>query len=133
MVNPANEVDLLVKEKLIPFRERIVDAIAAKHPMLISILDAILMAKSNRIGLEVTDGGAVVGRYTLHLKGIRIAEVEFNKLDPAVHHPLLGLIRPAVSVERRTIEALLADEDRIREEPFSSIARHLPGVTIRFL
>lgn len=128
-----SEVDVLVKEKLIPLKQQLLAAMEEKHPHLFAAINALLANQQNKIGVEVTENGRVVGRYAVHMEGLRVTDVETGKLDSEVHHPFLGVIKPCVSVERRTIEQVIADEQHLRHEPFPFAAKYLPGLTIKFL
>lgn len=128
-----NEVDMLVTQRFVAFREKALDAIKQKHPYLITIIDTMLANKENRVGLQVTDAGKVVGEYTFYLTGIHITNAESGKLDSLVKHPLLDLTaRPYAIIEKSVIEELVSD-DRIAKEPFETLMKYLPDITIRFM
>lgn len=128
-----NEVDMLVTQRLVAFREKALDAIKEKHPYLITIVETMFANKENRAGLQVTDAGEVIGEYTFYLTGIRITKAEAGKLDSLVKHPLLDFtIRPYAVVEKSVIEELVND-DRIAKEPFETLIKYLPDITIRFM
>jgi hypothetical protein len=128
-----NEVDMLVTQKFIAFREKALEVIRKKHPYVINIIDAVFANKENRIGLQVTDEGNVIGEYTFHTKGIHIANAETGKLDSWLKHPLLDLtIRPYAVIEKSIIEELVSD-DRIVKEPFPTLMKYLPDITIKFM
>ena len=128
-----NEVDMLVTQRLVDFREKALDAIKEKHPYLITIAETMFANKENRAGLQVTDAGKVIGEYTFYLTGIRITKAEAGILDSLVKHPLLDFtIRPYAVVEKSVIEELVSD-DRITEETIETLMKYLPDITIRFM
>jgi hypothetical protein len=128
-----SNVDTLVKEKLVPFRERLVDALANKHQHLYSMISAILANRQNKFGLQVTENGQVIGQYTFRVEGVRITGVDSGQLDSEIHHPFLGVVKPYASIERSAIERMIADEKSFENELFSTLASYLPDITIRFL
>lgn len=128
-----SNVDALIKDKLLPFRERVVDAFAAKHPHLNTIIGAFLNNKDNKFGMQVTENGQVVGQYTFHFGGIQIDTTDYGKLDSAIHHPFMGVIKPYTVIERSALEKMLADEESMKNEPFTAATKYLPDVTIKFL
>ncbi|MBP2642163.1 MAG: hypothetical protein H6Q67_50 [Firmicutes bacterium] len=132
-VAEMSEVDALVKEKLVPMRNRVLDALERKHPQMFSIVNPILANKKNKFGLQVLENGKLVGEYVLHMGGLRVDEVEFGKLESEVHHPFMGVIKPYVSVERKVLEKVLTDEVRLQNDFFQTIGNYLPDVTIHFL
>ncbi|VBB05444.1 Hypothetical protein LUCI_0654 [Lucifera butyrica] len=129
----ASEVDSLFMERFVPFRERVLTAVADKHPQLMGMVNAFLSGKQNRFGVEVTEKGNVSGRYTLHLAGVKISRTEPDKLSPEIHHPFLGVIRPYLVVEKATLEAMLANEAAFMEDTAAAIRKYLPEVTVKFL
>lgn len=96
------------------------------------IFQPIIMGSLALFTTQVTEDGNVVGKYTLIMDGIHVVEAKSGVLDSALHHPLLGVVKPYVTIERSAIEALVKDE-RFKTEMFSAIARYLPDVTIKFL
>jgi hypothetical protein len=128
-----SDVDELIKNELVPFRERLVNAFVTKHPHMNSMVSSLLSNKENKFGMQVTENGKVVGEYTFHFGGIRISDTEYGKLDSAIHHPVLGVIKPYGSIERSVIERIIADEENLKNEPFSAIQKYMPDVTIKFL
>ncbi|MDF2570987.1 MAG: hypothetical protein K0R55_2591 [Sporomusa sp.] len=126
------DTDRLIKEKVLPFREKMIGIIKEKHPYMYSVANNVLSGRKNKAGLQVTQEGQVIGEYTFHLDGIHIESVECGKLDSGIHHPFLGLVKPYGVLERSTIEQMLEDEG-FGSELFSTFAKYLPGVTIKFL
>jgi len=66
------------------------------------------------------------------LDGLYISRVESETLSSEINHPF-GVIRPYGIIEKSVLEKLLEDEQRIIEQPFSTIAKYLPDITIKFL
>jgi hypothetical protein len=126
------EIDKLVTEKFVAFRERVVDAIQEKHPYVVGMIESFLAGKRNSIGLRVTESGSGVGDYTFELNGIRIVNTETGRLAPLVHHPFLGVIKPCITVERRVIEEAMGN-DLFMSDPFRAISQLLPEITVKFL
>lgn len=127
-----SDLDKLIKEKAVPLRRKVVDALARKHPEMLSAVNQYFANQDNRVGLQVVENGKVIGDYTLHLEGAYISEVESGKLDSAIRHPF-GVIKPYVIMEKSALEKMLADEQRIVEDPFGAIQEYLPETTIKFL
>ena len=127
------EIDALVKDKLLPMRQRLLSALEEEHPRFFAAVNALLADEKNKFGMEVTENGRVVGQYVLHMDGVRVSDMETGKLDSEIHHPFLGVIKPYASVTRQTIEEIIADEQSLRQNMFPMAAKYLPGVTIKFL
>ncbi len=125
-------VDVLIQEDLVNFRRKLIECFKEQHPHIFSILEHSFSGRKNMVGIQVTEQGKVVGKYTLIMDGINVVEAKSGTLDSALHHPLLGVVKPYVTVERSAIETMIKDE-RFKSEMFSSIARYLPDVTIQFL
>ena len=126
-----NELDLLIKEELIPMRKRVVDALVQKHPHILGMVDKYLAGRNNKVGMQVTENGAKVGEYTFHLNGIHISDVEFGVLSSELHHPI-GIIKLYAIIERSALEKMLNDEQNIIDEPFAAIRKYMPDITIKF-
>ncbi|MDR3591069.1 MAG: hypothetical protein P4N41_15555 [Negativicutes bacterium] len=127
------EVDRLVLEKFVPFRERLIDAVQGKHPHIFTMINALMAGKQNKVGLQVTEGGKIAGEYTFNLDGVRISRTDPGKLESEFHHPFLGIVRPYVVVERANMEKLIADETAFTSDLLPTISRHLPDLTIKFM
>ena len=127
-----NEVDILVKEKLVPMRKRLVDGLVQKHPHIFGMADKYLAGNNNKIGMRVTENGATVGEYTFHLDGLQISDVESGVLS-SEFHVLLGIIRPYAIVEKSVLEQMLKDEQNFINDLFTTSWRYLPDTTIKFL
>ena len=129
----ATDVDKLVMEKFVPFRERLVDVFAEKHPHIFTMLRAVFSNKDNKFGLQITESGRVTGEYTLSLDGLRIAGVEPGRLSSEIHHPFLGVIKPYIAVERATLVKAVADDRLLELDIAYAVRTYLPELTVRFL
>ena len=126
-----NEVDALIKEKLVPMINRVDDALVQKHPHILGMIDKYLTGKNNKAGMQVTENGRVVGEYTFHLNGLKVTNVEFGVLSPELHHPM-GIIKPYRIIEQSVLEKMLEDEQEFVNEPLATIRKYMPDVTIKF-
>ncbi|WP_425059310.1 hypothetical protein SCACP_39940 [Sporomusa carbonis] len=126
------ETDRLITERVLPFREKILEIVKEKHPYIYSVANAVLSGNKNMVGLQVTQGGRLIGEYTFHLDGMHIERVDTGKLDSGLHHPFLGLVKPYAIIERSAIERILADEN-FSTQLFGAITTYLPDITIKFL
>lgn len=125
-------IDALIQDDLVNFRRELIGCFKKQHPHIFSILERVFAGRKNMVGIQVTEGGAVLGKYTLMMDGINVVEAKSGTLDSALHHPLLGVVKPYVTIERSVVEKLVKDEE-FKSEMFASIARYLPDVTIKFL
>ncbi|MFZ5646914.1 MAG: hypothetical protein ACOY30_04750 [Bacillota bacterium] len=129
-----NNLDILIKEKFVPFRNRLVDAAANKHPYLVSMVNTMLSGNDNMVGMRVTDeSGRVEGEYTFKLNGARISGVESGVLKSEIHHPFFGTLKPYVTVKESVLEKMLEDEESFAGDPFGTIKKYLPGLEIKFM
>lgn len=128
-----NELDSLVTKKLVEYRENILKAFKDKHPYVIGMLETVFAGKENRVGLQVTESGKVLGEYTFVVTGIQLSGTETGSLNPSLKHPLLGItIKPYILIEKVTLEKMLKDES-YKEDLFGYITRILPDLTVKFL
>lgn len=125
-------VDTLIQEDLVNFRRQLIECFKVQHPHLFSIIEHTFSGRKNMLGIQITEDGNIVGKYTLMMDGIHIVEAKSGVLDSAIRHPLLGIVKPYVTVERSVMENMVKDE-RFKTEMFSSVARYLPDLTIKFL
>ncbi len=135
-MSPAihNDVDAFVKNEFVPFRERLVETLSKKHPQLFTFIGTLFTnQQGNKFGLQVTENGQVIGEYTLNFNGTKITDVESGKLNAEIHHPFLGTIKPYVNVERKALEQMIGNEDKISDNPIPTAVQYLPDLTIRFL
>lgn len=126
------DLDKLIKEDLIQFRKKVLEAAQERHPNIFAVVDKVLSDKENKIGMQVTENSKVVGDFTFILKGIHISSVESGKLISEIHHPFLGVIKPYVIIEKSQIEQLIADQGLLNNLT-AAISKYLPSVTIKFL
>jgi len=126
------ETDILIKEKVVPFREKVLAIVKAKHPYFYSIVNSALAGRKNKVGLQVTQAGKVIGEYTFHLEGLHIENVDIGQLDSGIHHPFLGLVKPYGVIEINAIERILDDEE-FTTELITAFVRYLPDITLKFL
>jgi len=124
-------IDNLIKEQFVPFRQKIIETLRTKHPHILPLLDKILSGKKNKIGLQVTENGTIIGEFTFHLNGINIEETKSETLSPELYHPFLGVIKPYVVVERKALESIMQDEG-FSHEPLSTFGKHLSDITFKF-
>ena len=125
-------VDTLIQDKLVNFRRNLIIGFKAQHPHIFTILENVFSGRKNMVGIQVTEDGNIVGKYTLMMDGINVIEAKSGVLDSALHHPLLGVVKPYVIIERSVIEKLVND-DRFKTDIFTTIAEYLPDVTVKFL
>jgi hypothetical protein len=125
-------LDTLIQEDLVIFRRKVIGCFKEQHPHIFSLLENLFSGRKNMVGIQVTEEGSIAGKYTLVMDGINVVEVKSGTLDSALHHPLLGVIKPYVTIERSAIETMIKDE-KFKTEVFSSIAKYLPDFTIRFM
>lgn len=127
-----NDLDSMIEEKLIPLRKKVVDSLAERHPHIFSVLNGYLSRKNNHAGLQVTENGKVIGEYTFYLDGLYISRVEKGTLSSEMHHPF-GTVKPYGIVEKGVLEQMLENEEKLIKEPFSTVTKYLPGITIKFI
>ena len=125
-------VDTLIQNDLVNFRRNVIKGFKEQHPHIFKILENVFSGRKNMVGMQVTENGTIVGKYTLMMDGINFIEDKSGVLDSALHHPLLGVVKPYVVIERNVIEGLVKDE-RFNNEIFTTITKYLPDVTIKFL
>ena len=125
-------VDALIQDDLVNFRRELISCFKNQHPHIFSILERVFAGHKNMVGIQVTEDGTIIGKYTLMMDGINVVEAKSGTLDSALHHPLLGVVKPYVTIERSVIQKLVKDEE-FKKEMFISIARYLPDITIKFL
>jgi len=106
--------------------------VKAKHPYFYSIVNSALAGRKNKVGLQVTQAGKVIGEYTFHLEGLHIENVDIGQLDSGIHHPFLGLVKPYGVIEINAIERILDDEE-FTSELITAFVRYLPDITLKFL
>ncbi|TYO95316.1 hypothetical protein [Desulfallas thermosapovorans] len=127
-----SDIDVLVREKFVPFRNRITDALGEKYPQLFSFFNMYLAGKKFSVGMQITEDGRKVSDYTLLVEGVKITGVECGVLSPEVQHPF-GVIKPYAIVEKDALEKMLQDEQSFIDETFTMIQKYLPDITIKFM
>ncbi|MDR3602834.1 MAG: hypothetical protein P4L49_20545 [Desulfosporosinus sp.] len=127
-----NEVDALIKEKVVPMRKRVVEGLVQKHPHILGMVDKYMAGNNNKIGVRVTENGSTIGEYTFLLSGLQVSDVECGILSSELHHPL-GIIRPYLIIEKNVLEKVLNDEQDFINEPFTATRKFMPDITIKFL
>jgi hypothetical protein len=127
-----DKVNRLVTEDFVNFRAKVLASVMNKHPQVYTLVNSILAGRRNMVGMHVTENGMVAGEYTFHLEGLTIGNVETGVLASEIHHPLLGIIRPYVSIEASVLERIIKDE-RFMNDFFGTLPNYLPEITIRFL
>lgn len=125
-------VDTLIQEDLLTFRRNLIECFKEQHPQIFAILEHTFSEHKNMVGMQVTEDGNVIGKYTLMMDGIDVVEAKSGILDSALHHPVLGIVKPYVTLERSVIEAMVKDE-QFKTEMFTASAKYLPDITIKFL
>ncbi|MEN6411340.1 MAG: hypothetical protein ABFC84_01095 [Veillonellales bacterium] len=126
------DLDKFIKEEFVPFRERVVEGVQARHPHMFTAINTMLSGKENKMGLQVVEAEKVAGEYTFHLNGIYITSVDSGQLLSEIHHPMLGVIRPYAIVERKQLERMIQDKGFF-DDLAATIPQYLPGVTIKFM
>ncbi|MDT8902820.1 hypothetical protein [Anaeroselena agilis] len=128
-----SEIDRLVIEGLVPFRNRLTATFRDKHPYLFGMASAAMAGKESKFGVQVTEGGRVAGEYTLHVSGVEITHAEPGRLESGVQLPYVGTIKPYMVIERSSLERIIGDEAAIMADPFPAMLKHLPDMTVKFL
>lgn len=126
------DLDKFIKEDFVKFREKVIDGVQARHPHIFSAINAVLSSKENKIGMQILDNGKVCGEYTINLKGLRIESVAGGELRSEIHHPMLGVIKPYLVVERTHLEKIINDQGFFSDLS-ATAPKYLPGLTIKFL
>lgn len=125
-------LDTFIQNDLVNFRREVINGFKEKHSTMFAMLERIFAGQRNMVGMQVAENGAIAGKYTFITDGIDIIEVKSGVLESEIHHPLLGVVKPYVTIERSALEAMLKDE-RFKSEVFSTLMHYLPDLTIRFL
>lgn len=128
----VENLDQFIEQKVVPFREKVLEEVARQHPHILTVVNAILSGRKNAVGMIVTQNGESIGKYTFYLDGVKVERVGKGELAPEIHHPFLGIVKPYGLLECSTLETMLAD-DRLLKEPFSALAGYLPDITIKFM
>lgn len=127
-----SELDVLVKDKLVPFRKEIIEAMREKHADFIGIVESAMAGRENKFGLMVTENGRIAGEYTFIVNGIDIERVETGVLESEIRHPLLGGIKPYAVIEKNDIELVIENKEFLTDT-FAAAKKFLPKMTLKFL
>jgi len=125
------EIEVLVREKFVPLKNKASDALAENNPQLFGFLSLFLAGKKYNVGIQVTDHGQIAGDFTIHSEGLKITEVQSGVLNPIIEHPF-GVIKPYAIIEREVFERILEDEEGFINEPFASMQKYISDITIKF-
>ena len=128
-----NELDVLVTEKLVNMREKILESFAQKHPNIKSMMNCVMSGKKNKVGMVVTENGQTAGEYTFHTEGVHVTSVDCGVLSSEINHPFMGVIRPYAIVERSTLEKMVEDEKGFEDNLLATAMGYMPEVTLKFL
>lgn len=128
-----NDLDILVKEQLVPMRQKILASFSQKHPQIFAMFNAMMAGRDSKVGMQVIENGQLIGKYTFQLDGLNIINVESGTLESAINHPFIGTIKPYATVECSALEEMLKDEQNFIDNPFSTIIKYLPKLTIGFM
>ena len=126
------EMDDLIKQKVLPFREKMLKKFAEQHAVIYTAISTFLGKKRNKVGLQVTAENYIVGSYTFVLEGVNIVEAFVDTLEPAFEVPLLGSLKMYAVMEKKDIEKMLADKDFETGDILTIAMQYLPSVTIKF-
>lgn len=126
------DLDKLIREDLVQFRERVIEAVQKDHPHIFAVIDKLISDKENKIGMQVLENNQVAGEYTFNLKGIHVTSVDSGKMISELHHPMLGIVKPYVIIERSQIEKIINDQEFFRNL-LSAVPKYLPEMTIKFM
>jgi hypothetical protein len=125
-------LNTLIQVDLLNFRRDLLLCFKEHHPQLFAISEKMFSGQKNMLGLQVTEGGKVIEKYTLMMDGINVVEAKSGTLDSSLHLPLVGVVKPYVTIERSVIEKMIKDK-RFMTEMFTVSAEYMPDFTIRFM
>lgn len=127
------DIDIMVRDQLVPFRERILETFARQHPVVYTGMKTFLGGKQNKVGMQVLSGNVVVGMYTFTLEGPHIVKVDIDTLAPVMEVPMLGSIKMYAQIDQKDLEAMLQDNDLVGSDIIKAGMKYLPAVTLKFL
>jgi len=58
-------VDTLIQDDLVNFRRNLIVGFKEQHPHIFTILENVFSGRKNMVGIQVTEDGNVIGKYTL--------------------------------------------------------------------
>lgn len=127
------ETDKLITESLIPFRKELLERFAAQHPVLYTAAKTFLGKKESRIGMQITDGNYITGKYTFILNGIDITDVQKDIINPSFEVPMLGNIKMYMVMEEKDVVTMLQDKAFFTDEIIETGMKYMPAITLKFL
>lgn len=127
------DLNTVITEKVVPFREKCLEIIKKEHPILYKAADLFLKGRGVRVGFQVVENGTVIGIYTFELDGIHIAKVEMGVLDPSFKIPLIGDIKLYGIMERKDLEKMLHDSTLLDDNILKNSVKYLRSFTLKFL
>ena len=127
------DIDIMVREQLLPFREQILEAFAKQHPVVYTGMKTFLGSRQNKIGMQILSGNVAIGVYTFTLEGLNIIRVQEDILEPEMDVPMLGIIRMYMQIDKADIEKMLHDSDLTGNDIIKAGMKYLPATTIKFL
>ena len=104
-----SKLNLLVTQKLVPFKEKNLILFSEKFPILYTALSKLLDGQTCKIGFQITESNIVIGTYTLTINGVHIVHIESGSLDPELTLPWIGMIKPYVIMEKKDFEESLEE------------------------
>jgi hypothetical protein len=125
-------VNTLIQEDLVGFRHDLILYFKEQHPHIFPLLKSVLSGHKIMVGLRVIEEGTLVEKYTFLMEGIDVFEIKSGELDSAIHHPLVNVVKPYVTMERSAIETMVKDE-QFKTKIVTSIAKYLPDITVGFM
>lgn len=123
--------DNFMQDEFLPFCQRVTEAFERNHQVLFSTFKSFLSGE-NRIGMRLTENGAILGDYTIVLKDVNFSCIENGVLLSQINTPF-GVIKPYYIIEKRTVKNMIEDEQEFITHPFTTKFRYLSEVTIKFL
>jgi hypothetical protein len=67
-------VDTIIQEDSVNFRRKLIECFKTQHLHVFSLLEHTLSGHKNMIGIQVSDNGNVIGKYTLMLGALNVVE-----------------------------------------------------------
>lgn len=125
-------LDYLILEKYRAMKEIGTKITAEQHPIIYAFLSTLLKGRKGKIGLQIADQGKIIGNYTIFMDGLHIEKIEPDMLEPEIHIPLWGTIRPYSIAERSDMEAILNDHTILSGDIFKNAGKYFPMITIKF-
>lgn len=127
-----SEIDSIVQERLLPMYKRVFAAVKEKHPHLIGFINTVLGNNEQRMGLQITEHGKIIGEYTIFYENMGVNKIDPGVLHPEIHTPF-GVIKPYAAIEKSAFIKMLDDEQSFIEDPFKAKMKYISDVTVKFL